>query len=57
MKSVMPSCQINEVTRQNAESARESSAASKILEKETQKLSLMVNKFQINGNQDRLTNA
>jgi methyl-accepting chemotaxis protein len=37
--------QINEVTRQNAESARESAAAAKILEQETRKLSLIVNKF------------
>jgi methyl-accepting chemotaxis protein len=39
--------QINEVTRQNAESARESAAAAKILEQETRKLSLIVNKFRI----------
>jgi methyl-accepting chemotaxis protein len=42
--------QINNVTRQNAESAGESTAAAKILESETKKLSLMVNKFQISRN-------
>jgi methyl-accepting chemotaxis protein len=42
--------QINDVTRQNAESAGESTAAAKILESETKKLSLMVNKFQISRN-------
>ncbi len=41
--------QINDVTRQNAESARESTEAAKILEEETQKLARMVNKFQISG--------
>lgn len=41
--------QINEVTRQNAESARESAAAAKTLEQETLKLSRMVDKFQLGG--------
>lgn len=41
--------QISEVTRQNAESARESTAAAKTLGEETQILSRMVSKFQIGG--------
>ena len=42
--------QINDVTRQNALSARESAAAAKKLEQETEKLSRMVNQFQISRN-------
>jgi methyl-accepting chemotaxis protein len=49
--------QINEVTRQNAESARESSAAAKVLEQETRKLSLIVNKFQISDSAEHGTTA
>lgn len=45
--------QINNVTRQNAESARDSSAAAKKLEQETKKLSLMVNKFKISPDAGR----
>ncbi len=44
--------QINEVTRQNTESARESAAAAKVLEKETRKLSLIVEKFRISDSDE-----
>nr|MDA8404706.1 hypothetical protein [Desulfobacteraceae bacterium] len=46
--------QIDDVMKQNTQSASESSAAAKTLEKETEKLLLMVNKFQINHHDDHL---